>query len=155
MPDGAYLIDSNILIRWVKPDDRDYPLLEGLVEGLIRQGNTLCYTSQNLAEFWNACTRTREHNVFGLTTDEVDSRAAAIEKTLNFLPDNADVHWEWRRLVVAHQVAGVQVYDARLVAAMHVHGIKRILTFNERDFARYAGVEAWRPELLSSKIGSS
>jgi predicted nucleic acid-binding protein len=155
MPDGAYLFDSNILIRWVKPDDHDYPLLNSLIESLIRQGSTLCYTSQNLAEFWNACTRPLERNGYGLTTGEADSRAAAIENTLNFLPDNADVHWEWRRLIVAHQVAGLQVHDARLVAAMHVHGIKRILTFNERDFAPYVDVEAWHPQLLSSKIGSS
>ena len=70
---------------------------------------------------------------------------------MNFLPDNADVHWEWRRLIVTHQVAGLQVHDARLVAAMHVHGIKRILTFNERDFAPYVDVEAWHPQLLSTK----
>jgi predicted nucleic acid-binding protein len=42
-------------------------------------------------------------------------------------------------------VSGVQVHDARLVAAMRVHGVKRILTFNERDFARYADVEAVHP----------
>jgi hypothetical protein len=27
MPGTPYLIDSNILLRWVKPDDRDYPLM--------------------------------------------------------------------------------------------------------------------------------
>jgi hypothetical protein len=70
MPDGAYVIDSNILIRWVKPDDHDYPLLNSLIESLIRQGSTLCYTSQNLAEFWNACTRPLERNGYGLTTGE-------------------------------------------------------------------------------------
>lgn len=53
----AYLIDSNILIRWVKPDDRDYPVVNAVIDKLIEQGTTLCYTSQNLGEFWNACTR--------------------------------------------------------------------------------------------------
>lgn len=45
---------------------------------------------------------------------------------------------EWRRLVVAHGVRGVQVHDARLAAAMRVHGVGRILTLNGADFARYA-----------------
>jgi hypothetical protein len=62
MPDGAFLVDSYILIRWVKPDDRDYLLLNGLIESLIRRGSTLCYTSQNLAEFWNTCTRPTDRN---------------------------------------------------------------------------------------------
>jgi predicted nucleic acid-binding protein len=41
-------------------------------------------------------------------------------------------------------VIGNQVYDVRLVAAMTVHGIGRILTFNAGDFARY-GIEVIHP----------
>jgi hypothetical protein len=33
-----------------------------------------------------------------------------------------------------------------------VHGVKRILTFNGRDFARYTTVEAWNPQSLSGKL---
>ncbi len=39
--------------------------------------------------------------------------------------------------MVLHQVIDNQVYDARLVAAMLVYGIGRILTFNGADFSRY------------------
>jgi predicted nucleic acid-binding protein len=41
-------------------------------------------------------------------------------------------------------VLGTKVHDARLVAAMNVHGIERILTFNTGDFARY-GIEVLLP----------
>jgi predicted nucleic acid-binding protein len=58
------------------------------------------------------------------------------------LPDIPAIHEEWRKLLVMHNVSGVQVHDARLVAAMRVYGVKRILTFNHRDFARYADIEA-------------
>lgn len=75
MPNGAYLIDSNILIRWVKPDDRDYLLVNRVLESLIQQGSTLSYTSQNLAEFWNTCTRPPDRNGYGLSTEEADLRA--------------------------------------------------------------------------------
>ena len=37
-----------------------------------------------------------------------------------------------------HRVSGVQVHDARLVAAMVSHGVRHILTFNTADFNRYA-----------------
>jgi predicted nucleic acid-binding protein len=88
---------------------------------------------------------------YGLSIEEADARAAVIENSLDILPDGLAVHQE---LIVACRVSGVQVHDARLVAAMHVYGIKRILTFNDHDFARYTKVEAWHPESLSSRLGS-
>ncbi len=61
-----FLIDSNILIRWVQPNDPDYAVVQAAFELLVRDGTILCYTSQNLAEFWNACTRPTERNGYGL-----------------------------------------------------------------------------------------
>jgi predicted nucleic acid-binding protein len=46
---------------------------------------------------------------------------------------------------VRHDVKGVQVHDARLVAAMRIHGIDRILTYNPSDFRRYEGIAAIQP----------
>lgn len=56
------------------------------------------------------------------------------------------------RLIVAHQVSGAQVYDARLVRSMRIHGVKRILTFNEKDFAPYSDIEAIHPQVISTKL---
>ena len=50
---------------------------------------------------------------------------------------------------MTHSVSGVQVHDARLVAATRVHGVKRILTFNDKDFARYTDIEAVHPRAVS------
>ena len=44
---------------------------------------------------------------------------------------------EWKRLVTQHEVRGAKVHDTRLVAAMNVHGIRRITTFNVGDFTRF------------------
>jgi predicted nucleic acid-binding protein len=60
----------------------------------------------------------------------------------------AAIHEEWRTLLVTHGVSGVQVHDARLVAAMRVHSVKRILTFNDRDFVRYTDIEAVHPRAV-------
>lgn len=43
------------------------------------------------------------------------------EEKLRLLPDSLAVHEEWRRLLVAHAVSGVQVHDARLAAAAAHH----------------------------------
>jgi len=145
MAETPYLLDSNILLRWVKPGHRDYPVILSAIEAILRRDGVLCYTSQNVAEFWNACTRPVERNGYGLTPQEADRRARFFEERLRLLPDTPAVHEEWRRILVAHSVAGVQVHDARLVAAMRVHGVRCILTFNERDFARYPEIEAVNP----------
>ena len=151
MAGTVYLLDSNILIRWVQPTDPDYAVVESALDALARQKEILCYTSQNLAEFWNACTRPANRNGYGLTPQETDKRARFFEGKLRLLPDSLPIHQEWRKILVAHNVSGVQVHDARLVAAMLVHGVKRILTFDDRDFTRYRAIEAVHPRSVLAK----
>src|SRR5262245_22504444 len=66
------------------------------------------------------------------------------------LPDVPAVYPQWRQLVVAFGVSGVQVHDVRLVAAMRIHSVTHILTFNVIDFVRYAilGIVAVGPLTL-------
>jgi len=75
MTGTLYLVDSNVLLRWVKPDDRDYPLVVSAIEIVLERRAVLCYTSQNLGEFWNTCTRPLERNGYGLAPREADRRA--------------------------------------------------------------------------------
>lgn len=148
MAETPYLVDSNILLRWVKPDHSDYPAIVSAIEEILQRQGVLCYTSQNLAEFWNTSTRPVDRNGYGLSPGETDRRAKFFENRLRLLPDSLAVHEEWRKLLVTHSVSGVQVHDARLVAAMRVHGLKRILTFNDRDFARYTDIQAIHPRTI-------
>jgi hypothetical protein len=82
-------------------------------------------------------TRPVVRNGFGLTTAEAERAVRVIEAGMSLLPENEDVYREWRRIVVEFAVSGVQVHDARLVAAMHVHGVSHVLTLNVADFGRY------------------
>ena len=145
----AYLIDTNVLLRFVKPDDREYEIARHAIQRLWTDGDDLFYTSQNLAEFWNTCTRPVDRNGYGLPIAEVDRRARLIEDQFSLLEDSSAAHQEWRRLLVVHAVRGTQVHDARLVAAMSVHRIPHILTFNGRDFSRYAEIRAISPDSLA------
>jgi hypothetical protein len=112
MAETAYLVDSNILLRWVKPDHKDYPAIVSAIDAILRQDGVLCYTSQNVAEFWNACTRPVDRNGYGLSPKETDRRARFFEEKLRLLPDSLAVHQEWRRLLVTHAISGVQVHQA-------------------------------------------
>ncbi|HZP23071.1 MAG TPA: PIN domain-containing protein [Terriglobales bacterium] len=150
MAPTPYLVDTNVLLRWLKPEDRDYPLVVSAIDIILQRSAVLCFTSQNVAEFWNTCTRPLARNGYGLSPQETDSRVRYFEERMQLLPDSLTVHQEWRKLLVSNSVSGVQVHDARLVAAMRVHDVKQILTFNDRDFARYSDVEALHPRTIKS-----
>jgi len=111
------------------------------------------YTFQNLAEFWNVCTRPAERNGFGFSVAETDERASLIESKFTLAPDSEASYREWRKIVVAEGVSGIQVHDARLVATMRVHGIEHLLTLNVGDFRRYDRVMAVSPQDLLVQIG--
>jgi predicted nucleic acid-binding protein len=70
-----------------------------------------------------------------------------IEQFLEVLPDSSAVYDKWKQLVLTHRVLGSKVHDAKLVAMMNVHGVKKILTLNPADFARY-DIEAIHPASL-------
>jgi predicted nucleic acid-binding protein len=145
-----YLADTNILLRFVAPSDPNHPLVRQALYSLLNGGERVCYTSQNLVEFWNVCTRpTTARGGFGLSVEETDRRARVIENYLTFLPDSEAVHLEWRRLVVAYQVSGVQVHDTRIVAAMRIHEVSHLLTFNGDDFRRFLEITAVNPSEIT------
>jgi predicted nucleic acid-binding protein len=63
------------------------------------------------------------------------------------LPETPEVFQEWKRLVVRHEVSGLKVYDARLVATMNVYQVRSIVTFDTRDFERYRpGIAVIHPQ---------
>ena len=144
------LVDTNILVRAV---ERRHPLMRTArlaLLALVRNGEQLCVTPQNIAEFWNVCTRpATARGGLGLSIADADRRLRAIERLFRVLPDSPAAYQTWRGLLVAHGVSGVQVHDARLVALMQVHGIAHILTLNGADFARYPGIVPIDPASLS------
>jgi predicted nucleic acid-binding protein len=145
----ACLLDSNILLRISKNDDPRHAVIVRALKALVGQGVRLCYTSQTLGEFWNGSTRPLDKNGFGLTVAETDRLARVIERDFEFLPDSRAVHDRWRSLLIAHNVQGVQVHDARLAASMYVHRVGKVLTFNVRDFERFDGLLVMHPAEVS------
>jgi len=141
-----------VLLRLVQPDSDEYGAIRRCTDLLWTRGADLFYTFQNLAEFWNVCTRPPERNGVGFSIAEIDRRASLIESKFTLAPDSPACYREWRKIVVAAEVSGVQVHDARLVAAMHVHKIRNLLTLNAGDFLRYDEVTAVSPQDLLIKI---
>jgi predicted nucleic acid-binding protein len=63
----------------------------------------------------------------------------------DLLPDTPAIYPVWESLVIQYRVSGKPAHDARLVAAMRVHGLAAILTFDRAGFSRYAGIEVVHP----------
>lgn len=142
------LIDTNILLRLSRSNDPQHQLVQTALDELDRQGSDLFFSMQNIAEFWNVCTRPVERNGFGLSIVEVKQSVEAIERTMTLLPDNQQVYSLWRQIVAVNEVRGVQVHDARLAAIMRTYDVVHILTMNVTDFARYDVVQAVHPSQL-------
>jgi predicted nucleic acid-binding protein len=135
-------------LRLFRPIDPQHKSIKLVLSDLNGQSIGLYFSLQNIAEFWNVCTRPLERNGYGLTISETNSSVQEIERTMTFLPDSDEVYLNWRQLVTIHQVHGVQVHDARLVAIMQAYGLTRILTLNQPDFQRYANIQAVHPGQL-------
>jgi predicted nucleic acid-binding protein len=71
---------------------------------------------------------------------------ARFKELFQVLPESDAILPEWERLVSTYRVSGRNAHDARLVAAMNVNGIEKILTFNVRDFARFENIQVLHPE---------
>jgi predicted nucleic acid-binding protein len=132
-----YLLDTNVLLRRARPSDARYPAARNAIESLVRQGEAMYMSSQNVIEYWNVLTRPAGSNGFGLSPAQADQEVTQLESFFRFLPDTPDVYPLWRRLVVSVGVSGVKVHDARLVAVMMTHGVSHLLTFNSSDFKRF------------------
>jgi predicted nucleic acid-binding protein len=85
-------------------------------------------------------------NGLGLGIPETQKNVGRCEALFRLLPDTPEIFQEWKRLVSTHQVFGIKVHDARLVAAMDVHRISSVVNFDVEDFARYEGIAVLHPQ---------
>ena len=150
------LVDTNLLIRTLQPHHTLYPVAVGALATLRSRNHYLYLVPQNLIEFWTVATRPVESNGLGWSTAVARMEIERLESFFIVLRETPALYPAWKRIVFEHHVSGKPTYDARLIAAMQVHGISSIVTFNTSDFRRYAGVEVIDPaELVASPPNQS
>lgn len=140
------LVDTNVLVRSIQRSHTASRLARRALILLLRQNVALTLAPQNVAEFWNVCTRPIEANGLGLNIPAANRHTEQLERLFEILHDSDHTFSIWRELVVTHSVSGVKVHDARLVATMIAHGIPQILTFNVTDFSRFDRILAVHPQ---------
>lgn len=149
-----YLVDTGVLLRLFDTSDANHQAIRTLFSQIRReQQHTLCTAAQNIAEFWNVSTRpVSARGGFGQDVASTNRRVQFLEKFGQVISDHPDAYAEWRQLIVDHQVKGVSVHDARLVAVMQAASITTIITLNAADFSRYATVTALTPQQVLATL---
>ena len=128
------LIDTNIVLRSADRLHPASPRAPGAMKILFTQGYRLCVAKQTLIESWVVATRPRDVNGFGFSAQVAAEGISKVKRLFFLLAETDDIYPAWEKLVVSNNVLGRNAYDARLVAAMQVHSISRILTFDTGDF---------------------
>ena len=155
-----YLVDTNIWLRIIQIENPSSVMAKNAVEVLLRQGHELHFVPQVIAEFWNACTRPADRNGFGFSHHEAKEEVERLEQLLFLCEEVPEIYPIWKMLIERYQVRGVKVHDTRLVAAMLVHDLTHLLSFNIKDFQAWFNSGAFWVTLAAKngptiKVGQS
>ena len=138
---NRYLVDSNVLLRWLDTTDEEHSTAKNAIDALDAQGHSLHIAPQNIIEFWAVASRPIDKNGFGWDVARCISSVPLLLASFDYLPDTTAIFDEWRRLVTVYSVVGLHVHDTRLVAVMKAHGVDSLLTFNAKHFQRFEAGE--------------
>lgn len=144
------LVDTNVLIRTLRPADPSCAAAIGALSSLRNAGHLPAVVPQVLYELWAVATRPEANNGLGFSCAQTERDMDAILAAFELLDDDALTLGIWRHLVTSLEISGKVSHDARLVAAMLVHGVSHLLTLNERDFARFNKIAVLTPESVAS-----
>ena|SRR5579871_6258093 len=142
----SVLVDTNILLRAIQPAS---PLQQVTLDALAvleALGEQLCLVPQNLYEFWVAGTRPAAQSGLALSALEAEHEITQICRRFQLRDDPPQLYGQWLSLVSPQQIIGKNAHDARLVAAMQLHGIDKLLTLNGAHFQRYARIVVLAPQ---------
>lgn len=148
-----YLIDTNLLTRLVEPNHAMHREALDAVTLLVGRAHNLHVVAQNLYEFWVVATRPANVNGLGKTAAEALADLVYFEGLFHWLDETVPIYSVWKDLVTSTPILGKNGHDARLVAAMTVHGLTHLLTFNTQDFRQYPAITAVAPaDVLASGL---
>jgi predicted nucleic acid-binding protein len=146
------LIDTSTLLRTLQVRHPQYETVARALETLPARGRALHIVPQNLVELWVVATRPVEQNGLGMEPAAVAVELTRIKSMFELLPETPAIYPVWESLVIQYRVIGKPAHDARLVAAMKVHGLTAILTFDRTGFSRYAGIEVVHPADAATRL---
>lgn len=135
------LVDTNLLVRMTDVSSTSSPTASAAAVSLLQSGARLVLMPQVIYEYWAVSSRPVAANGLGMTRSEVRECITDFLATFDFLKDERGIFQHWWHLIDKYDISGKTTHDARLVAAMLRHGIRRLLTFNGVHFSRFEQIE--------------
>ena len=144
-----YVTDTNILTKLANKHDPQSVFMLQVIKKMEARGDTLFLLPQNLYEFYTVATRpTTARGGLGMRPSRALDEIVRLRGIFGCQQDTDLILPEWLKLIKDHNVSGLAAHDARIVAAMNVHSITHILTFNSADFLRYTHLTVVNPHAL-------
>lgn len=140
------VIDTNVLVYAVDSESPFHAASKALLDSAVNDGTGLCVTSQIVAEFCAVVTdRRRVRNPLDPATASSIVRKLVGLPGMSFLMQPVGSELHFADLLAMHPRVGPRVFDLFLVAVMLGNGVRRIYTFNKRDFESIEGIEVETP----------
>lgn len=140
------LVDTNVLVYSFFRDHPFYPASARLIDHAQTSTAGLCVVPQVLAEFYAIITNPRRVSA-PFTAAEALAELTNIRALpgLTQLPVPLDIVDRWSALLKQRPVTGHDFFDAQLVGAMLGNGVRKIYTFNVKDFIPFPELEVLEP----------
>jgi predicted nucleic acid-binding protein len=132
-------IDTNILVFASAITAPFHALARQAILALEAVGVELWVSRQVLREYLATFTRPQTYTA-PRPVPFLVSDVRSFERRFRVAEDRPEVTTNLLSLLDQIAVGGKQVHDANIVATMQAYGIPRLLTNNDADFARYAGL---------------
>jgi predicted nucleic acid-binding protein len=136
------VLDTNVLVYAVDSESPYHAASKSLLDSAVNEDAGLCITSQIAAEFCAVITdRRRVRNPLdpGVAASIVRRLIALPGVSVLMQPIGAELHFA--DLLEKYARVGPRVFDLFLVAVMRGNGVRRICTYNKRDFESIEGIE--------------
>ena len=119
------LADSGILLRLMERADPQHGTIRTAVRVLMARVDELVTATQNVAEFWNVCTRpATARGGLGLSVAETDHRLRVLERLVQLIADLPTVSTEIQTIRGFWRHEGESYREAALPTRLRGRGVR-------------------------------
>ena len=132
-------VDTNVLVYAAITASPFYAPAFSRLEGFRRGGVELWISRQILREYLAALSRPQPLTP-PLPAVTLYADVVRFQSQFRIAEDGMTVTYNLLTLLLSIPFGGKQVHDANIVATMQSHGLRRLLTHNVADFARFGSL---------------
>ena len=140
----ALFIDTNVLVYATAPPAALHAAARARLAAERAAGHELWISRQILREFLSTLSRPQSFTP-PLSAADLTKEVKKFQAQFIVAEDDAQITANLLGLLATIPIGGKQVHDANIVATMQRYSVRRLLTHNIADFARFASVITVEP----------